>query len=72
MFYSYMQDYEIASLAIYSIMIIYLNFVAKGRWQLTLRVLNTVLILQWVFFGYLFLNMQGDESIYEVFNNFKG
>ena len=66
-----MQHYEIASLAIYSIMILYLNFVAKGRWKLTLRVLNTVLILQWIFFGYLFLNMQGDESIYEVFNNLK-
>jgi len=72
MFLSYMQHYEIASLAIYSIMILYLNFVAKGRWKLTLRVLNTVLILQWIFFGYLFLNMQGDESIYEVFNNLKG
>ena len=69
MFHSYMLDFEIASLAIYSIMILYLNFVAKGRWKLTLRVLNTVLILQWIFFGYLYFNMQGDESIYEVFNN---
>ena len=64
-----MLDFEIASLAIYSIMILYLNFVAKGRWKLTLRVLNTVLILQWIFFGYLYFNMQGDESIYDVFNN---
>ena len=72
MLYSHMQHYELASLAIYSIMIIYLNYVAKGRWQLTLRVLNTVLILQWIFFGYLLLNIQGDESIYEVFNNLKG
>ena len=69
MFHSYMQHSEITSLTIYSIMILYLNFVAKGRWKLTLRVLNTVLILQWIFFGYLYFNMQGDESIYEVFNN---
>ena len=67
-----MQHFEIASLAIYSIMILYLNFVAKGRWKLTLRVLNTVLILQRIFFGYLFLNIQGDESIYEVFNSLRG
>ena len=64
-----MQHSEITSLTIYSMMILYLNFVAKGRWKLTLRVLNTVLILQWIFFGYLYFNMQGDESIYEVFNN---
>ena len=68
MFHSYMQHYEIASLAIYSIMILYLNFVAKGRWKITLRILNTVLILQWIFFGYLYLNIQGDESIYDVLN----
>ena len=63
-----MQHYEIASLSIYSIMILYLNFVAKGRWKITLRVLNTVLIIQWIFFGYLYLNVQGDESIYDVLN----
>ncbi len=63
-----MQHYEIASLAIYSIMILYLNYVAEGRWKLTLRVLNTVLIIQWIFFGYLYLNVQGDESIYDVLN----
>jgi hypothetical protein len=68
MFHSYMQHYEIASLTIYSIMILYLNFVAKGRWKITLRILNTVLILQWIFFGYLYLNVQGDESIYDVLN----
>lgn len=68
MFHSYMQHYEIASLSIYSIMILYLNFVAKGRWKITLRVLNTVLIIQWIFFGYLYLNVQGDESIYDVLN----
>ena len=68
MFHSYMQHYEIASLAIYSIMILYLNYVAKSRWKLTLRILNTVLILQWIFFGYLYLNIQGDESIYDVLN----
>ena len=68
MFHSYMQHYEIASLTIYSIMILYLNFVAKGRWKITLRVINTVLILQWIFFGYLYLNVQGDESIYDVLN----
>ena len=68
MFHSYMQHYEIASLSIYSIMILYLNFVAKGRWKITLRILNTVLILQWIFFGYLYLNVQGDESIYDVLN----
>ena len=72
MFHSYMQHSEITSLTIYSIMILYLNFVAKGRWKLTLRVLNTVLILQWIFFGYLYFNMQGDESIYEVFSNLRG
>ena len=68
MFHSYMQHYEIASLSIYSIIILYLNFVAKGRWKITLRILNTVLILQWIFFGYLYLNIQGDESIYDVLN----
>ena len=68
MFHSYMQHYEIASLSIYSMMILYLNFVAKGRWKITLRILNTVLILQWIFFGYLYLNVQGDESIYDVLN----
>ena len=67
-----MQHSEITSLTIYSMMILYLNFVAKGRWKLTLRVLNTVLILQWIFFGYLYFNMQGDESIYEVFSNLRG
>ena len=61
-----MQNFEIASLSVYSIMILYLNFVAKGRWKITLRILNTVLILQWIFFGYLYLNVQGDESIYDV------
>ena len=68
MFHSYMQHYEIASLSIYSMMILYLNFVAKGRWKITLRILNTVLILQWIFFGYLYRNVQGDESIYDVLN----
>ena len=68
MFHSYMQHYEIVSLTIYSMMILYLNFVAEGRWKLTLRILNTVLILQWIFFGYLYLNIQGDESIYDVLN----
>ena len=68
MFHSYMQHYEIASLSIYSIMILYLNFVAKGRWKITLRILNTVLILQWIFFGYLYLNVQAGESIYDVLN----
>ena len=68
MFHSYMQHYEIASLSIYSMMILYLNFVAKGRWKITLRILNTVLILQWIFFGYLYLNVQAGESIYDVLN----
>ena len=72
MFHSYMQHYEIASLSIYSIMILYLNFIAKGRWKITLRILNTVLILQWIFFGYLYLNVQGDDSIYEVFSKLRG
>ena len=68
MFHSYMQHFEIASLSIYSIMVIYLNYVAEGRSKLTLRVLNIVLILQWVFFGYLYLNVQPGESIYNVLN----
>ena len=63
-----MQHFEIASLSIYSIMVIYLNYVAEGRWKTTLRILNTVVILQWIFFGYLYLNIQADESIYDVLN----
>ena len=63
-----MQHYEIASLTIYSIMVLYLNYVAEGRWKITLRILNTVVILQWIFFGYLYLNIQADESIYDVLN----
>ena len=69
MFPTYMQHYEIAYLAVFATMAIYLNIVANGRWKLTLRILNIVLILQWVFFGYLYLNIQGDESIYDVLNN---
>jgi hypothetical protein len=68
MFHSYMQHFEIASLSIYSIMALYLNYVAEGRWKITLRILNTVVILQWIFFGYLYLNIQADESIYDVLN----
>ena len=68
MFHSYMQHFEIASLSIYSIMALYLNYVAEGRWEITLRILNTVVILQWIFFGYLYLNIQADESIYDVLN----
>ena len=68
MFHSYIQHYEIASLAVYSIMVLYLNYVAEGRWKLTLRILNIVLILQWIFFGYLYLNVQPGESIYDVLN----
>ena len=68
MFHSYMQHFEIASLSIYSIMVLYLNYVAEGRWKITLRILNTVVILQWIFFGYLYLNIQADESIYDVLN----
>ena len=63
-----MQHFEIASLSIYSIMVLYLNYVAEGRWKITLRILNTVVILQWIFFGYLYLNIQADESIYDVLN----
>ena len=63
-----MQHYEIASLTIYSIMVLYLNYVAEGRWKLTLRILNTLLVLQWFFFGYLYLNVQAGESIYDVLN----
>ena len=68
MFHSYMQHFEIAFLSIYSIMVLYLNYVAEGRWKITLRILNTVVILQWIFFGYLYLNIQADESIYGVLN----
>ena len=68
MFHSYMQHFEIASLSIYSIMVLYLNYVAEGRWKITLRILNSVVILQWIFFGYLYLNIQADESIYDVLN----
>ena len=68
MSHSYMQHFEIASLSIYSIMVLYLNYVAEGRWKITLRILNTVVILQWIFFGYLYLNIQADESIYDVLN----
>ena len=68
MFHSYIQHYEIASLSVYSIMVLYLNYVAEGRWKITLRILNTVVILQWIFFGYLYLNIQADESIYDVLN----
>ena len=68
MFHSYMQHFEIASLSIYSIMVLYLNYVAEGSWKITLRILNTVVILQWIFFGYLYLNIQADESIYDVLN----
>ena len=68
MFHSYMQHFEIAFLSIYSIMVLYLNYVAEGRWKITLRILNTVVILQWIFFGYLYLNIQADESIYDVLN----
>ena len=68
MFHSYIQHYEIASLAVYSIMVLYLNYVAEGRWKLTLRILNTELVLQWIFFGYLYLNVQAGESIYDVLN----
>ena len=63
-----MQHFEIASLSIYSIMVLYLNYVAEGRWKITLRILNSVVILQWIFFGYLYLNIQADESIYDVLN----
>ena len=50
MFPIYMQHYEIAYLAIFSVMAIYLNIVSDGRWRLTLRILNAVLIFQWLFF----------------------
>ena len=68
MFHSYIQHYEIASLTVYSMMVLYLNYVAEGRWKLTLRILNTVLVLQWIFFAYLYLNVQAGESIYDVLN----
>ena len=68
MFHSYIQHYEIASLTVYSIMVLYLNYVAEGRWKLTLRILNIVLVLQWIFFGYLYLSVQAGESIYDVLN----
>jgi hypothetical protein len=68
MFHSYIQHYEIASLTVYSIMVLYLNYVAEGRWKITLRILNTVLVLQWIFFGYLYLNVQASGSIYDVLN----
>ena len=63
-----MQHFEIASLSIYSIMVLYLNYVAEGRWKLTLRILNIVLVIQWIFFSYLYLNVQAGETIYDVFN----
>ncbi len=66
MFPIYMQHYEIAYLAIFSVMAIYLNIVSDGRWRLTLRILNVVLIFQWLFFGYLYLNIEGNETIYDV------
>lgn len=68
MFHSYIQHYEIASLTVYSMMVLYLKYVAEGRWKLTLRILNTVLVLQWIFFAYLYLNLQAGESIYDVLN----
>ena len=68
MFYSNIQHYEIASLTVYSIMVLYLNYVAEGRWKITLRILNTVLVLQWIFFGYVYLNVQAGGSIYDVLN----
>ena len=66
MFPIYMQHYEIAYLAIFSVMAIYLNIVSDGRWRLTLRILNAVLIFQWLFFAYLYLNIEGNETIYDV------
>ena len=61
-----MQHYEIAYLAIFSVMAIYLNIVSDGRWRLTLKILNAVLIFQWLFFGYLYLNIESNETIYDV------
>ncbi len=69
MFPIYMQHYEIVYLAIFSAMAIYLNIVSYGRWGLTLRILNTVLIFQWLFFGYLYLSIEGNETIYDVLGN---
>jgi|TARA_Y100000816_G_C26076478_1_gene566727 hypothetical protein len=69
MFPIYMQHYEIVYLAIFSAMAIYLNIVSDGRWGLTLRILNTVLIFQWLFFGYLYLSIEGNETIYDVLGN---
>ncbi len=66
MFPIYMQHYEIAYLAIFSIMAIYLNIISDGRWRLTLILLNAVLIFQWLFFGYLYLSIEGNETIYDV------
>ena len=61
-----MQHYEIAYLAIFSVMAIYLNIISDGRWRLTLILLNAVLIFQWLFFGYLYLSIEGNETIYDV------
>ena len=69
MFPIYMQHYEIAYLAFFSVMAIYLNIISDGRWRLTLRILNTVLIFQWLFFGYLYLSIEGNETIYDVLGN---
>lgn len=69
MFPIYMQNYEIAYLAFFSVMAIYLNIISDGRWRLTLRILNTVLIFQWLFFGYLYLSIEGNETIYDVLGN---
>ena len=66
MFPIYMQHYEIAYLAIFSVMAIYLNIISDGRWRLTLILLNAVLIFQWLFFGYLYLSIEGNETIYDV------
>ena len=69
MFPIYMQNYEIAYLAFFSVMAIYLNIISDGRWRLTLRILNPVLIFQWLFFGYLYLSIEGNETIYDVLGN---
>ncbi len=61
-----MQHYEIAYLAIFSVMAIYLNIISDGSWRLTLILLNAVLIFQWLFFGYLYLSIEGNETIYDV------
>ena len=66
MFPIYMQHYEIAYLAIFSVMAIYLNIISDGRWRLTLILLNAVLIFQWLFFGYLYLSIEGNETIYDI------